>query len=60
MKAKFVGDPRNPDEAVPESITVHGVEFAKGKYSEIPVELEGKFLGNSHFVTSGTETAKPE
>jgi hypothetical protein len=55
MKATFIGDPTQPDEKVPDSINVLGVEFEKGKASEIPVELEAKFAGHSHFKTTGKE-----
>lgn len=56
MKAKFIGDPTQPDEAVPETHTAYGLTFEKGKATEVPAELEAKFIGNSHFETSG----KPE
>ena len=55
MKAKFVGDPSQPNEAVPDSIEVYGLTFEKGKATEIPEELEAKFVGNNHFETTGKE-----
>lgn len=55
MKAKFVGDPSNPGEAVPEVVDVLGVTFHRDKFSDIPKELEGKFAGNSHFKVQGAK-----
>ena len=56
MKAKFTGDPSQPNEAVPEIHEAYGVLFEKGKATEIPAELEAKFVGNPHYDISG----KPE
>jgi hypothetical protein len=55
MKAKFIGDPRNPGEAnnLPESTTAFGIDFPRGKFVDVPPELEAKFIGNTHFKTSG-------
>ena len=55
MKAKFVGDENNPGEAksLPETFTAFGIEFEKGKFVEIPADLEAKFEDNSHFETQG-------
>ena len=52
MKAKYVGDKNNPNEAVPDEIEVYGIVFEKGKFAEVPDDLSGKFAGNSHFETS--------
>lgn len=60
MKAKFVGDPAAANEVVPDTHEAYGLTFEKGKFTEIPAELESKFAGNNHFVTSGAEAAKPE
>jgi hypothetical protein len=59
MKAKFIGDPRNPGEArnLPDETVAFGLTFERGKFTEIPPELEAKFEGNTHFVTQG-EAAK--
>lgn len=59
MKATFIGDPTQPkgSEAIPESFEAFGLTFEKGKATEVPAELEAKFVGNSHFETSGKETA---
>lgn len=60
MKATYIGDPSQPkgSEPLPDSIEVLGVTFEKGKASEIPPELEAKFVGNSHFETSGKESSE--
>ncbi len=59
MKATFVGDPSQPkgEETVPDSMEAFGLTFEKGKATDIPPELESKFVGNNHFETSGKETA---
>lgn len=56
MKAKYVGDTNNPDEKVPDEFEAFGLKFSKGKYTDIPPEMESKFIGNSHFEEQG----KPE
>jgi hypothetical protein len=54
MKAKFVGDPREGAEPkVPDTITVRGVTFERGKWAEVPDADAAKFEGNSHFETRG-------
>jgi hypothetical protein len=61
MKAKFIGDPRNPGEVVPDVIDHLGVTFTRDKFSDIPKELEDKFAGNSHFEVQGVKKpAAPE
>jgi hypothetical protein len=59
MKATFIGDPNAPkgSETIPDTMEAHGLTFEKGKATDIPAELEAKFVGNSHFETSGKETA---
>lgn len=58
MKATYIGNPDLPkdENVVPESFEMFGLTFAKGKATEVPPELEAKFVGNSHFETSGKET----
>lgn len=53
MKAKFIGDPREPGEAnnPPETMEAFGVTFPRGKFVEVPRDVEHKFEGNSHFET---------
>lgn len=54
MKAKYVGDPRNPGEQVSdEPVEAHGLTFPKGKWVEVPANLAAKFAGNTHFETQG-------
>lgn len=55
MKAKYIGDPRNPGEAknLPEETTAFGLVFERGKWVDVPDHLEAKFVGNSHFETKG-------
>jgi hypothetical protein len=54
-KFKYVGDPRNPGEQkqLPDEFEAFGVTFERGKFSEVPDALEGKFEGNSHYVRQG-------
>lgn len=61
MKAKFIGDPRNPGEAnsLPEETTAFGVAFPRGKFVDVPDEVAAKFVGNTHFETRGEEPAEP-
>lgn len=60
MKAKYIGDPRNPGEAknVPDEFTAFGVTFERGKWVDVPDNLAAKFEGNTHFETRGK--ADPE
>ena len=53
MKAKYIGDPRNPGEAknLPESTEAFGVTFERGKWTDVPDELASKFVGNTHYET---------
>lgn len=55
MKAEFIGDPSQPKgtEPVPDTFTHLGLVFEKGKATEVPPELEEKFVGNSHFKVTG-------
>lgn len=52
MKAKFIGDPANPGEAknLPEETEAFGLIFERGKFTEVPSNLEQKFANNSHYV----------
>lgn len=58
MKATYVGDPSQPKgaETVPDTFEAYGLTFEKGKATDIPPEMEEKFVGNNHFETSGKET----
>lgn len=60
MKAKYIGDPRNPGEQkqLPDEYEMYGVVFERGKFADVPAHLEGKFEGNSHFETRPDAPAK--
>jgi hypothetical protein len=60
MKAKYVGDPSNPGEAVPDLYDAFGVTFARDKFTEVPKELEEKIAGNNHFEVQGAKKTDPE
>lgn len=60
MKAKFIGDPSNPNEQVPDLHDAYGLTFARDKYTDIPEHLEAKVAGNSHFHVQGARNDKPE
>lgn len=53
MKAKFIGDPREPKPVIPDEITLFGVTFEKGKFADVPDKFAAKFAGNDHFETEG-------
>lgn len=58
MKATYVGNPDLPKEQreIPDTFVMYDISFEKGKATDIPADLEAKFVGNSHFETSGKET----
>jgi len=61
-KFKFIGDPNN-EEIIPDVVTAFGVDFKKGKASEVKSERAiGKLRGNSHFkeVTAKDSAPKKE
>lgn len=60
MKAKFVGDPRNPSETVPDLHDAYGLTFERDKYTEVPKELEEKIAGNDHFQVQGAKKPDPD
>ena len=60
MKAKFIGDPSNPNEQVPDLYDAFGLTFPRDKYVEIPKRLEAKVTGNSHFHVQGAKNDAPE
>lgn len=60
MKAKFIGDPSNPSEQVPDLHDAFGLTFVRGKYTEIPKRLESKVAGNSHFQVQGAKNDAPD
>lgn len=62
MKAKFIGDPRNPGESrnLPETHVAFGITFERGKFADVPPALENKFLGNTHFEVKEGAAAKAD
>lgn len=50
MKARFVGDP-NDGNSGPDTLTVWGVEFEKGKWTD--VGDDERFARHSHFEVRG-------
>lgn len=60
MRAKFIGDPTNPSEQVPDLHDAFGLTFPRNKFVEVPKRLEEKVAGNSHFQVEGAKAEKPE
>lgn len=50
MRARFIGDPMNGGEG-PESLSLFGVDFRKGEWTDVPAAFARKIRGNSHFET---------
>ncbi|MES2904409.1 MAG: hypothetical protein V4696_09520 [Pseudomonadota bacterium] len=59
MKAKFIGDPRDPggQRNLPDETTMFGVTFPRDKFVDVPEHLAAKFEGNTHFETRGDPVA---
>lgn len=53
IKARFVGDPRNPNDPVPDLLDAYGTTFEAGKYAEVDAEHADKIRGNDHFEIQG-------
>ena len=53
IKARFIGDPNNPDEQVPDVFDAFGTTFESGKYAEVDAAYADKLRGNSHFEVQG-------
>lgn len=49
MKAKFIGDPRDPNRVIPEVFPHAGISFQRGRFVDVPDALGKKLEGNSHF-----------
>ena len=60
IKARYVGDPRNPGEAVPDLVDAYGTTFEAGKYAEVSAENADKVAGNDHFEVQGAKKVDPE
>lgn len=59
VQARFIGDPSQPDEVVPDLMDAYGTTFEKGKFSEVPAEFADKVRGNSHFEVKGEKKPEP-
>ena len=59
VKARFIGDPSQPDEVVPDLMDAYGTTFEKGKFTEVPAEYADKVKGNSHFEVQGEKKPEP-
>lgn len=60
MKAKFVGDPRDPGAQVPDFQESFGTTFPAGKFVDVPESAEAKIAGNSHYEVQGAKKPDPE
>lgn len=62
MQAKYIGDPRNPEEqkSLPDEYRAFGVTFERDKFVDVPDDKASKFVGNSHFETKGKPPATAE
>ena len=61
IKARYVGDPRNPNEPVPDLLDAFGTTFEAGKFTEVSAEHADKLRGNDHFEVQGEKKpAAPE
>lgn len=59
VQAKFIGDPSQPGEVVPDVMDAYGTTFEAGKFTEVPAEFADKVRGNSHFEVKGAKKAEP-
>lgn len=60
VKARYVGDPRNPDEPVPDLIDAYGTTFEAGKFTTVAPEYAEKVAGNDHFEVQGEKKEERE
>lgn len=60
IKARYIGDPRNPNEPVPEVLDAFGTTFEKGKFAEVDGSFADKVAGNDHFEIQGAKKADPD
>lgn len=61
IKAKFIGDPSNPGEVVPDLYDAFGTTFERDKFAEVSAENADKVRGNPHFEVQGEKKkAAPE
>ncbi len=59
IKARYVGDPRNPGEAVPDLMDAYGTTFEAGKFADVDAAHADKVAGNDHFEVQGAKKADP-
>ena len=59
VQARFIGDPNNPGEQVPDLMDAYGTTFKAGKFTEVPAEFADKVRGNSHFEVKGEKKPEP-
>lgn len=60
MKAKFIGDPSQPDERLPDNTRAFGIDFPRDKFVEVKDEAaQRKVVGNSHFEIQGKAPEPP-
>lgn len=59
VQARFVGDPSQPGETVPDVMDAYGTTFEAGKFTEVSEEFADKVRGNSHFEVKGEKKAAP-
>lgn len=60
IKARYVGDPRNPGETIPDLYDAFGTTFEAGKFTEVAGEHADKVRGNDHFEVQGEKKVERE
>lgn len=53
IKARFIGDPSNPGEQVPDLHDAFGTTFERDKFAEVAAEHADKVRGNPHYEVQG-------
>jgi hypothetical protein len=53
IRARYVGDPRTPNEPVPDLYDAFDTTFEAGKFSEVDAAHADKLRGNDHFEVQG-------
>lgn len=57
VKARFVGDPSDPNAQVPDLLDAYGTTFEAGKFAEVSEEHADKVRNNNHFEVQGDKKA---
>lgn len=60
FKAKYIGDPRNPGEPLPDVLDAYETTFENGKFAEVDGKFAEKVAGNDHFEVQGAKKADPD